>query len=220
MANTIDLSGLVRPQLVEATKREDNPEYCGVPAAAARARFRPHAGQCDAPTCSCRRCAARPCGRSASTAWCTSTRPSPALSRTSTRSSATSRRSRSTLPDEVERRVLRIAKSRPRHRHRRRHRRHRRRARHRSVTPSLHAHRRARLQRRALREQGTWIRRERRASDRPRTSRSMSCASMPSTIRSVVPTSPSRKPASASAPTTTGSRSPSKPTARCRPRSR
>ena len=25
MANTIDLRGLVRPQLVEATKREDNP---------------------------------------------------------------------------------------------------------------------------------------------------------------------------------------------------
>ena len=25
MANTIDLSGLVRPQLVEATKREDTP---------------------------------------------------------------------------------------------------------------------------------------------------------------------------------------------------
>ena len=40
--------GLVRPQLVEATKREDNPERRRVPPPAARARLRPHARQRDA----------------------------------------------------------------------------------------------------------------------------------------------------------------------------
>jgi hypothetical protein len=118
--------------------------------------------------CCCRRCAALVCGHSASTACCTSIRRSRASSKTCIRSSATSRRSRSSSPMTSTRRssasarrkpapsppatsssrcVVRIVDPAP---------------------PPVHAAGRARAQRRALRQQGSRLRRGRPASARPR----------------------------------------------------
>ena len=168
MASTIDLTrtrpsaaGRSRPS---ARTTRTSPSSASSRSSAASATR--SATRCGA--CCCRRCAAPPSGASASTASCTSTRPSRASSRTCTRSSATSRRSTLTLADDVEDVVLRISQVRGRRRHGRRHRARRRRPRRRSAAPPLHAAGRPRHQRRAVREQGPRLRRGRPAPARSR----------------------------------------------------
>ena len=103
-AKTIDLRGLVRPQLAEATKREDNPSSPS--SASSRWSGVGHARYACAACC----CPARgsACGVP-STASCTSTRPSPVSPKTST-----DHRQPQDLtlpPDDVEEAVLRISRA-------------------------------------------------------------------------------------------------------------